>query len=316
MIMKRRIIQIRDSTQLVSLPREWCKAMNLKKGDEIDVNVQDDAIILSKEFKPKASKAEIDVSGSKEGVILNILRELYEGGFDEIVVKFSSPKTTNKFNRRVDIIQTVEDFTTKMTGMEIVKKSNNMIFLKEVSLSNPEETDELINRMLWTLVDYMQEFQKAINENDVSELSSTFVQYERILNRQTNYCMRILSKNRYKELVKTSYLMQFVRNIEEIGDKIADMSEEISADNIPIKELKPVVKDLKDIITYFADIARSFRKEIVDKIYEIKVRVKYGIKTRNKKSYKLMCELVDIVEESSYLLWVMHMHELTSAQAS
>ena len=34
-IMKRKVIQIAESTQLISLPRRWAMKCNVKKGDEL-----------------------------------------------------------------------------------------------------------------------------------------------------------------------------------------------------------------------------------------------------------------------------------------
>ena len=36
-IMKRKVIQIADSTQLVSLPRKWTIKNGIKKGDELEI---------------------------------------------------------------------------------------------------------------------------------------------------------------------------------------------------------------------------------------------------------------------------------------
>ena len=35
--MKRKVIQIADSTQLISLPRKWSLAHGIKKGDELEI---------------------------------------------------------------------------------------------------------------------------------------------------------------------------------------------------------------------------------------------------------------------------------------
>ena len=48
---KRRVIQIANSTQLISLPRKWTIQHNIKKGDELDVQEDGSKIILSTDFE-------------------------------------------------------------------------------------------------------------------------------------------------------------------------------------------------------------------------------------------------------------------------
>ena len=45
--MKRKVIQIADSTQLISLPRKWAQKFNIKKGDELEVEEHDNKIVVS-----------------------------------------------------------------------------------------------------------------------------------------------------------------------------------------------------------------------------------------------------------------------------
>ena len=45
--MKRKVIQIADSTQLISLPRKWALKYGIKKGDELDVEEQGSNVLVS-----------------------------------------------------------------------------------------------------------------------------------------------------------------------------------------------------------------------------------------------------------------------------
>ncbi len=65
--MKRKIIQIADSTQLVSLPRKWCKRLNLRKGDEIDIQEKVNPLIVSTQGNREGEKVEFDVERGEKG---------------------------------------------------------------------------------------------------------------------------------------------------------------------------------------------------------------------------------------------------------
>ncbi len=75
--MKRKIIQIANSTQLVSLPRKWCLSNNVKKGDEIDVKEKDNNIVVSTNAEPKPQS--IEIKFKDYGVLLaRFLHSLYK----------------------------------------------------------------------------------------------------------------------------------------------------------------------------------------------------------------------------------------------
>ncbi|MBI1969382.1 AbrB/MazE/SpoVT family DNA-binding domain-containing protein, partial [Candidatus Woesearchaeota archaeon] len=90
--MKRKVIQIADSTQLVSLPRQWAKQQGIKKGDEIEVEVRGSTITIKagESGKPDLGKVIIDVSGLDRSSIMFAIRAAYRKGYDEIEVHFQS----------------------------------------------------------------------------------------------------------------------------------------------------------------------------------------------------------------------------------
>ena len=63
--MKRKVIQIAGSTQLVSLPRKWAKEHNVRKGDEVDVQENGNTVIVTVGNLNMVEKAEIDITNLK-----------------------------------------------------------------------------------------------------------------------------------------------------------------------------------------------------------------------------------------------------------
>ena len=98
--MKRRVIQIANSTQLISLPRKWTQKYGVKKGDEMEVEEQGNKILISTEKGAELGHIEIDVTGLDRTTILYYIQTLYRTGYDEIKVNFNNPTTihyrTNK----------------------------------------------------------------------------------------------------------------------------------------------------------------------------------------------------------------------------
>ena len=60
--MRRKVIQIADSTQLVSLPRKWAQNYGIKKGDELEVTEHGNRVMISVDKNPQTESIEIDLS--------------------------------------------------------------------------------------------------------------------------------------------------------------------------------------------------------------------------------------------------------------
>ena len=83
--MKRKVIQIAGSTQLVSLPRQWAKAHNILRGQEIDVQEDGNRVVISASNAPPVERAEIDIS-ELNGMVARFIHALYKRGVDELKV--------------------------------------------------------------------------------------------------------------------------------------------------------------------------------------------------------------------------------------
>ena len=70
--MRRKVIQIANSTQLISLPRKWSLQFNIKKGDELEVEEQGSKLsIAAKEQATNLSTVEVNVDNlDKDSLIL------------------------------------------------------------------------------------------------------------------------------------------------------------------------------------------------------------------------------------------------------
>ena len=60
--MGRKVIQIADSTQLISIPRAWGRKYNIKKGDELEVVEKDNMLEISTKREDQEMEITLDVS--------------------------------------------------------------------------------------------------------------------------------------------------------------------------------------------------------------------------------------------------------------
>ena len=83
--MKRKVIQIANSTQLISLPRTWTKKHNIIKGQEVNVEEVGENVVVSTDSVPKLLTAEIDIGGFDD-IAKRFVYALYQKGVDEIKI--------------------------------------------------------------------------------------------------------------------------------------------------------------------------------------------------------------------------------------
>ena len=135
--MKRKVIQIAGSTQLVSLPRAWALAHNVKKGDELEVDPQGDKVVVSiDKAVEKFKKTEIDVTDLGP-IVQRVLHALYKRGYDEVLVKYASP----------ELLQKVEEMLHDSTiGYEIVEQKQDHCVIKAITGEIGKEFDAKIGR--------------------------------------------------------------------------------------------------------------------------------------------------------------------------
>ena len=71
--MGRKVIQIADSTQLISLPRKWALQHGIKKGDELEVEEKGRKIVISTEKGEKLDVLRFRHGGNPEKILKEVL---------------------------------------------------------------------------------------------------------------------------------------------------------------------------------------------------------------------------------------------------
>ena len=206
--MKRKVIQIAGSTQLVSLPRQWAKAHNILRGQEIDVQEDGNKVIISSDSAPVVEKAELDISELGD-MTPRAIRSLYKRGVDEIKVTF----------RDREMAAVVQDSITKeAVGFEILEQGQNYCIVKYVS-GVVEDFDSLLRRIFLLLVNMAEDTVSAFKKGDYLHLKNVAL-LEEANNRFTIICRRALNKKNdafnFKKLGPVYYI---VEELEHIADQ-------------------------------------------------------------------------------------------------
>ncbi|MBI4143710.1 phosphate uptake regulator PhoU [Candidatus Woesearchaeota archaeon] len=235
--MKRKIIQIANSTQLVSLPREWAKLNNIKKGDEVEVAVTEKGILvsLSEQEKPM-KKIQIQIP---EGVSPQlIISALYKGGFDEIHLRLKDSDTVHAAQRFV---------SNNCVGLEVIEQGKDFLVLKKISDSIHSEFDSVLKRLIIFVDAMSSETYAAAKNNDIAGYKSVIAMDENV-NKFAYFCMRMLNKHPESRKDPIGPLYHIIDQLEEIADSYKGLCEGLTK----ITKVKPsvavVLKELNEYV--------------------------------------------------------------------
>ncbi len=204
--MKRKVIQIADSTQLVSLPRQWSKKYNIKKGDELEVTIKGNRLEISTDYVKELSVENLDISHLGP-MILRCLMALYKRGVDEIHVTYDNEKL-------VEIIHIA--IRKEANGYEIIDQSHGKCTIKYVT-GELGDFDSILRRTFLILINMSSEAYDAIEKKNFDRLSN-IAYMEEANNRFTSACRRLMNKKGYDVNYSIGALYYIVEELENIAD--------------------------------------------------------------------------------------------------
>jgi phosphate uptake regulator len=250
---RRKVIQIANSTQLISLPRKWAQKYNIKKGDELEVEEQGSKISVSTEKGYKTEKVELDISNLGP-MILRCVVALYKQGVDEIRVSFNKP----------ELIESVQKAIGKeAVGYEITEQGNDYCIIKHVS-GELEDFDPILRRTFLLLISMADESLDSIKKNELNNLKNIAF-LEEANNRFTTTCRRLLNKKGYKDARKIGPLYYIIEEIENIADQykyLCDYFYNLRNKKIKInKDVLELYQETNEMLKQFYELFYKFEKD-------------------------------------------------------
>jgi len=249
---KRSVIQIANSTQLISLPRKWSLKYNIQKGDELEVEENGGSLSISTEKDISSSKTEIDFKG-KSLLIHRALSSLYRAGYDEIKIMYEKPS-------ELEIIQST--INQELIGFEVVEESKDHIVVKQVSNINQSEFQPMLRRIFIFLLNTADESLDALKSNNVNALKSLILR-DITINKLTDYCRRAINKKEsYFKHIGPGYTI--IEMLEKISDGYRDLCKYVSQNKVKyvsqnkVKANKQFIEILSEINSLLRDSYKLF----------------------------------------------------------
>ncbi|MBS3138574.1 AbrB/MazE/SpoVT family DNA-binding domain-containing protein [Candidatus Woesearchaeota archaeon] len=216
--MRRRVIQIANSTQLVSLPISWARSLNIKKGDELEVVPEGNKLTISAEHQPEFKAISLDVTGVDRTSLLYLIRGLYRRGYDQIDLSFRDPLTIHfRTEKKEKVAAIIYTEVSRLSGMEIVRQTDSSCSVKCISEATPREFESIMRRIFLLLSDLNTEFVKAASKSDITSLENV-EQKHHTISKFISYCIRLLNKHGHPEHGKITFLHHILATLDRITD--------------------------------------------------------------------------------------------------
>ncbi|MHA1746426.1 MAG: PhoU domain-containing protein [Promethearchaeota archaeon] len=225
----RKVQKTGGSSIIISLPKEWINAQNLKEKQEIALISQENGMMLLSSHihleKEKLIK-QIQVSEKTQpDFLLRILIASYVMGFSEIIV--NSELEMSSQNRDVII-----EFTRMIIGMEIVGETMHTINLQETIDINDKLFEKGIKRMEILVKSMQKDVITAIESNNRNLLGKVISRDEevnklhRLVRRQMNRILRNANIPHYSKISSFTLKQNFLlsQNVERIGDQTVNIA--------------------------------------------------------------------------------------------
>lgn len=265
--MKRKVIQIANSTQLISLPRKWAQDHNIKKGDELDLQVEGNNIVISTERGPQFSNIEVDITELDRTSILYCIESLYRLGYDKIKVNFNKPSTRYiRVNKEVSVLSVLHYVTSRLPGFEIIQQREKFCVINDIQEVSPKEFDSMMKRIFLLLVDAFEDLVQGIKDDNRVTIETVREKHDSIT-KFVSYLLRLINKVGHNDPKKNFVIYHVLADIDKVADVLKNTSRDYIKHNLKLKQ--EGCKLLEKISRSFKLYNELFYKFDVPKIQEI-----------------------------------------------
>lgn len=263
--MKRKVIQIAESTQLVSIPRQWAKKYNIKKGDELELTLKGNRIEITTSTIKEPIVHDLDISNLQQ-MILRCLMALYKRGVDEIHVIYNDEKLIEIIHKAIG---------KEAAGYEIIDQTKGKCVIKYVT-GELGDFESILRRMFLLLINMSNETYDAIETRNFERLNNVAF-LEEANNRFTTACRRLINKKGYdveNSVGALYYILEDIENIADYYKYICLYLHKRANDKIKIsKETLELLKKTNVALKLFYECYYKFDKEKIVEIGNLRKEV-------------------------------------------
>jgi len=245
-------------THVISLPLKWIKKYQVKKGQELELQENQDKILVSTDSKPALKEMDLNLTNTDTSTIVRNIVTCYQMGYNFLNIKFDKKVLNQKTKKERKTIDLIQDTCDQLIGFEITEQKDGFCHIKDITDNSINEFNKILRRTFLMLGCLSTETLDYIKGKETEDLYKKHVNIRRF----TNYCRRYL--NIFGVQDKTNYYNELLLSIEEISRTYRLITKRHKPN-----ENKDIQKILKRTIQLQEELQKFFYKYKIDKSTEI-----------------------------------------------
>lgn len=286
--MRRKVIQIADSTQLISLPRKWALQRGIKKGDELDITEKGNSLIIDTESKPQIMEKTIDVSGLTPRLTDRFLARAYQKGYDKITFHFENE----------DQMMAIHQKIPELLGFEIMHHTKNKCTVQSVASSLQIDFDSSLRKAFRIILEMADISLEAYIKGDKEALENV-ENRDYDVNKFTYFCLRAINKRKTHEGGDATLLYYLIESLEDLGDEYKRLAKCLAKlkKNVPcfVDALRKLIEINKQAYTFFYKPDKKTAVSILALRKEIEKFIEKKLTTKNLNEIKALLSMRSMV---------------------
>lgn len=273
--MKRKVNRVGQNTLTVSLPSKWAEKHNIKQGDEIELEEEENKLILyTGPIQPKHKEINITLTHNDWRYVRSMMGSIYKKGYDIIRINYE----------KEEYFKHIQNSVNSLMGFEIFEKQPGSCVIKCMTIDSKDEFQNTMSKLVNTTKtmraivreDYCKGVYKRFNELD--EYRNSGWKYR-------DYAMRIAANN-ISDNPNTYNLIIIVWSLEKINrnyKRLYQVMEKLkSKKNEPFLELYDQISEAYDYFSSHLNKAdfksiekiNEYHDQIIEKGFEISEKMK------------------------------------------
>ncbi|HII72542.1 TPA: phosphate uptake regulator PhoU [Candidatus Woesearchaeota archaeon] len=287
--MKRKINRVGQNTLTVSLPSSWARMLNLKPGEEIDVDEKGHSLIVSRGRVPEKKEVTVHLT-DKDHFAKRLLGMPYIQGYDVIRVTYNDP----------EVYPLVRDCVNRiMLGFEIIDHGKDACVLKNIAEGIDSEFESNQRKFILQVKNIIENLKEAVEKKDDS-LIEHIMMLDQSIDKLCVFMRRILVMKGYRDDSRGKSYYYIVNLLETISDRCRDVCKHIKeSGKFPSKNVLAIINEVKKSFETFYDLyyKPEINKVIVLKKHYSKVKPKiYEMMSKNPNEAIPLHHLLGVLE--------------------
>jgi len=280
---KRRVIQIAESTQLISLPRKWAQKYNIKKGDELDIDEQGSKIVISTDKPKEVGYKEVNITDLDRDSLMYLIRFLYIKGYEEVKLIFDKVVVEHyRTGTKVKINDAISYEVNRLSGFEIIQQKDNYYIIKSIGESSIKDFDVVLRRIFLLLLDAFNDIMNNSN-NEIMHITDILQEKHNIITKFICANLRLLNRVGYNEK-NNLILYHILYGIDNLIDILKEISKDLSDAGLTLSKVgNEILQLVNSMLKDFQRMYFSFDQHLVAEISMKRYTIINTLKKHSKK---------------------------------